>query len=70
MIVFPKREEISEQIYLSLYNKDNQILIRSSAGNKEDILSVEFDGLLYTSFPQMPDSYFLDYATVVKKFKD
>lgn len=70
MIVFPKREQISEQEYLSLYNKEGHILIRSAAGTKEDILSVELDGLLYTSFPQLPDNCFLDYTSVVNKFKN
>lgn len=69
MIVFPKREQISEQVYLSLYNKEGQILIRSTAGTHEDTLSVEYDGLLYMSLPQLPDHCFLDYASVVKKFQ-
>jgi hypothetical protein len=70
MIVFPKREQISEGVYLSLYNKEGQILIRSTAKTAEDVIAVEYDGLVYTSFPQLPDHCFLDYASVVKKFKD
>jgi len=70
MIVFPKREQIAEQVYLSLYNKEGQILIRSSAGTTEDILTVEYDGLIYMSFSQLPNNVFLDYASVVNKFKD
>lgn len=69
MIVYPKRETTNEGTFLTLYNKDSEIIARSTAAAEDKIIAIEYDGLIYTSFPQLPDHYFLDYASVVKKFK-
>lgn len=70
MIVYPKRETANEVTFLTLYNKNNEILTRSEAVATDQIVAIEYDGLIYTSFPQFPDHCFLDYASVVKKFKE
>lgn len=70
MIVYPKREIIEQGTYLSLYDKDGGILARSGLTEADKIIAIEYDGLVYTSFPQLPDNCFLDYASVVKKFKN
>lgn len=70
MRVFPKHETINGGNYLSLYDRDGNLLARSAGSeNPEQIIGIEFDGLIYMWFPQLPDNFFLDYSSVVKKFK-
>jgi len=69
MIVYPKREILEGKVRLALYDKDNNILADSGFTEEDKIIAMEYDGLVYTSFPQLPGHCFLDYASVVKKFK-
>lgn len=69
MIVYPKRETQEEKVCLSLYDKDGKLLTQSLFTENDKIIALEYDGLVYTSFPQLPNHCFLDYASVVNKFK-
>ncbi len=67
MKVYPKREQINNVWYLSLYDKDNNLIIRSEGtAYSQDCIFLIWEGLEFVSYEDT--EIMITFGSIMKKF--